>query len=91
MNKHANNSLQLVLNKEKKEQDAIGGKVNKMTIFIENEKDQEQSLREYQQEYIVKIREQRQCTIAEINRYRGFCYQLDSALTQQQKKIQLAE
>jgi flagellar export protein FliJ len=91
MSKPANNSLQLVLNKEKKEQDAIGGKVNKISIFIENEKSQERSLREYQQEYIKKIREQKQCTIAEVNRYRGFCYQLDHALTQQQTKIQLAE
>ena len=84
-------TLQLVLDKVQEEQRVTGKKVTSMRIFIDAEKQQEQSLRDYQNEYLEKIRQQKHVSISEINRYRGFCYQLEEALTQQQEKIQFAE
>lgn len=84
-------TLQLVLNKVQEEQRTTGKKVTSMRIFIDAEKQQEQSLRDYQNEYLEKIRHQKNVSISEINRYRGFCYQLEEALIQQQEKIHFAE
>jgi flagellar protein FliJ len=84
-------SLGLVLHKVEDEQRLIGKKLTRLQEFINNEKAQENNLREYQAEYIKKIDNQRRCNISEINRYRTFCYQLESALVQQQRKIALAE
>jgi flagellar export protein FliJ len=80
-----------VLDKEKEEQRKIGNKVTRMRIFIESEKNQENSLHEYKDEYLQRIREQKQCAVAEINRYRNFCAQLEQALSQQKEKIRFAE
>jgi flagellar FliJ protein len=84
-------TLQLVLNSVQEEQRATGKKVISMQVFIDAEKQQEQSLRDYQHEYLQKIRDQKNVSVSEINRYRGFCYQLEQALLQQQEKIQYAE
>lgn len=89
--KQARDPLQLVLNKAEKEQQATSKKLQRMRIFIEGERGQEQALREYQQEYLQKIRDKREFPVDELNRYRGFFYQLEQALEQQQEKINLAE
>ena len=89
--RNAQDTLQLVLNKAQEEQRATGKKVVTMQVFIDAEKQQEQSLRDYQQDYLQKIRDQKNVSVSEIHRYRGFCYQLEQALLQQQEKIHLAE
>ncbi len=89
--RNAQDTLQLVLNKAQEEQRATGKKVVTMQVFIDAEKQQEQSLRDYQQDYLQKIRDQKNVSVSEIHRYRGFCYQLEQALLQQQEKIHFAE
>jgi flagellar FliJ protein len=89
--RNAQDTLQLVLNKAQEEQRATGKKVVSMQVFIDAEKQQEQSLRDYQQDYLQKIRDQKNVSVSEIHRYRGFCYQLEQALLQQQEKIHFAE
>lgn len=89
--KQGRDPLQLVLNKVEQEQQSTSKKLQRMRIFIDGERSQEQALRDYQQEYLQKIRDQRSLHIDELNRYRGFCYQLEQALEQQQEKINLAE
>lgn len=84
-------SLLLVLDQAKNAQDTIARKVQKASEFVQQEKQQEKSLSEYLQEYQGKIREQRQCSVSEVNRYRSFCSQLEKALMQQQEKVLLAE
>ena len=78
-------SLQLVLNKAQEEQKMIGNKVRGMKAFIESEQQQEQSLQEYQNEYLEKIRGQKNISISEINRYRSFLHKILKAYLDNQK------
>lgn len=90
-NKTTKKSLMLVLDKTQEEQNKIAKKLMSMQLFVEGEKQQEQSLKDYLQGYVVKIQEQKHCRIDEVNRYRSFCTQLEQAIEQQAEKIRLAE
>jgi flagellar export protein FliJ len=81
----------LVLNQTQKTQEKLALKVLKADEFVQQERNQAKDLDEYLQEYQRKIREQHQCTVADLQRYRSFCGQLQHALIQQQEKVTLAE
>ncbi len=89
--KNTHKSLSLVLRKTSEEQNKLAKRLMSMQLFIDAEKQQEQSLKEYLEEYIVKIQSQKHCRVDEISRYRLFCSKLEKTIIQQHEKIVMAE
>jgi flagellar FliJ protein len=91
MSQSSTASLTLVLQQAKNLQNSIAKKVQAANVFLLQEKAQAENLDDYLKEYQEKIRGQHTCTVGETKRYRSFCAQLESALVQQQGKVNLAE
>lgn len=84
--------LQLVLDKEENNQKDIAQRLEKVAAFIRSEKEQLAQLQDYRDDYFNKIQNSQQTWPVEmISRYRNFCYQLDSALQDQQNKINIGD
>ncbi|MGS2717548.1 flagellar export protein FliJ [Eionea flava] len=84
-------SLDLVLQQATQRQDSVAKKVRAASLFVEQEIQQTQNLTNYLGEYQEKIRLQKHCSAIESIRYRSFCAQLQTAIVQQQEKVQFAE
>ncbi len=87
----SSHSLHLVLRKANNDHEAIAKKIKNLLAFIEHESSQYDMLLEYQQEYRDKIHNQKAISVTDINRYRSFYAKLETALSQQKEKIDLAQ
>lgn len=85
------NPLLLVLEQANEEQRIIGEKLQKLLDYISHEQAQYDTLSSYQDDYTQKIKQQQHCSATEVNRYRVFYAQLNTALDNQKEKTVLAE